>query len=589
MPTDKYRGCIAIDLGTTNSVVGYIDSDGTLVDILNMDGGLLTPSFIWLEADKSTGKVYTTVGQKAKDKMKEDPENVLCSYKTKMGADKSKEENIIKTIKSLGGKKFYAEHCSAYALAYLKKSTEEYLKSKGIEDNINQALITVPARFSEIQRDATKNSAKLAGLNVIRLLDEPSAAAYYYLYKDAEDGIPAATKNGKGKAVLVYDFGGGTFDVSLININGVFSKQVATAGNTTLGGDNIDKALAILIAKKLGYNDFNILSSKVKEKLIRLGEQAKIKISDNYRDNPVRTKSAEVDVTILHKNFRRGIDTVTITKKECFAEARPYILETIDCMNTMLNEDKNKVDEIDEVLLVGGSSKFPLVREEMIKYLNNPKFNMEYFERELIDPDLAVGYGARLYLKAILDGKDDNLKTIIPMPMGIVVTSDDGYDRFVEVIPGTQSLPMKYFSKLKSPVTNVHKGVAELIFKVQQGYSKDPTANTTLGEIHIPLTKEVADNPGSAVFNILMKVDGSGCVSIEVREIRPASHVYRETFKHYNNYSELSESFDSIGIKAPNAETSEAENSRTSGTKRKPLRRLKGKEEGNGKISSMEW
>lgn len=601
MLTDKYRGYIAIDLGTTNSVMGYIGRDGSLIDVPNLDNEILTPSFIWLSANQMTGELTIEVGKKAKEKMKEDPQNVLCSYKTRMGLDPLEKKNVVKEIPVLGN--LVAEHCSAYALTYLKKSAEKFLK-----ENIHRALITVPARFTDCQRDATKKSAQLAGLEAFRLLDEPSAAAYYYLYKD---GIPV---NDEKKTVLVYDLGGGTFDVSLITLNGINSMQIGTAGNTALGGDNFDKSIAIWIANKLGYNFEKKLSNTVKEKLIRMAEQAKIDMANNYYANPTNTQPVIIDLSILSNDLKLKVDRIELTKDECFNCIRVDAGRTFDCIDALFKEHSIKIEEIDEVLLVGGSSKFPLIREMMVEYLNDPRFTMKYFERTLVDPDLAVGYGARLYLKAVLDGKEKSLVTTVPMPVGIVATvSENDSEQFVEVIPGSQTLPMKRPKFLKNQVTNVHAGMKELVFIVQQGYSKDPEENTNLGEIHIPLSEDVAEVPGSACFGIQMQVDADGCLSVIVNDQRPGhTGIYKETFKHYSDYAKLSEDFNQAEILVDdlNAGTSNSVKPQTDQAtpeepkKRKPKLRMPkkktvstddnkdnkdNKDKGSGSFSALEW
>ena len=522
---NMYRGCIAIDLGTTNSVVGYLNEDGKEIDIPNLDGDLLTPSFIWLkEKNDFSGQIDILVGKRAKLQMEKDPTNVVCSYKTKMGLKPPHN-----SVKEIGARHLTAELCSSMALKYLKKSSEEFLK-----ENITRAVITVPARFTEAQRHSTRLSAENAGLDVIRLLDEPSAAAFYYLYKDKivnKNVFAMSDEMDEYKTVMVYDLGGGTFDVSLISIAGIDSSQLDTDGDTSLGGDNFDKDIAIWIARAVGIK-WSSLNVNDQERLIRIGEKAKITISDNYIQNPVKTKSAVIDLTNISDILPESAETsITLTKSKCFKIIEKYIDITINKVKNVMERSGLTSKDLDEVLLVGGSSRFPLIREKITEFLQDSRFDMKYFSKTLVDPDKAVCYGARKYMKAVLDGNESIITTIVPSQIGIALHDvKTETDKFVVVVRQGECLPVAP-RLCPLALTNIIKGDTTIKVNVLEGYSTDIAHNNFLGAVEIPIPEKFADIPNSVTFTVKIGVDVNGIVTTVVTDTTN-NKKYSQCFRH---------------------------------------------------------
>lgn len=495
---NKYSGCIAIDLGTTNSVAYVADAHGKEEVIRNKEGEILTPSFVWFSIDDMTNKVRYRVGSLAKEKMKEDPENVVCSYKPLMGDSKA-------TIKNVFGHRLTAEHCSALVLKYIKNCAEEQTGNI-IED----AVITVPAYFTDVQKEATRHAAKQAGLNVLRLAAEPTAAAYHYNKANLKDGQEV-------KTILAYDLGGGTFDISLINICADGSAQViGVGGDPHLGGDNIDVAMAKFIATKSNIlpkgSNFTDLDINLQEKLIRIGETAKIALSKEHyiKDN----YSTNVKVNdIVDENKYPDVKNIKITAREFKSVLLPIVETTIDKLNQTITENNVDVMSIDEVLLVGGSTRLPYIRECLIEYLrgfyDNPddcKYTMDYFDDYIIDPDQAVARGAFLIMKDVVDKNDNNLVDVIPQPIGVKM-----FDGSMNTIIRKGS-PLPVTGRLT--VSNQFIGQTEMLIEIYQGINKMATNNELLGTINVPI--KAALGKGAETVTVKIAVDKKGDIKATV-------------------------------------------------------------------------
>ena len=378
---------VGIDLGTTNSVVAIMDADKN-VKTLSIEGNKLLPSVVSLTDD---GFI---VGQTAKNMALLEPEKTVASIKRKMGKD------ITVTI---GDKKMRPEEISALVL---KKIKQTVVKQLGLSENTPlRAVVTVPAYFTEEQRDATKQAADLAGLQVERIINEPTAAALAFGLSQMDEAVYA-----------IYDFGGGTFDVSIIESNNGMVEVLATTGDNNLGGDDLDVLLAdFLWAKFLTHNKLGTQvprSSKENARLIRLSENTKIRLSE------------EDSVTIEESFFAniKGINyhlETTVTRAEFEKLIYEKVEETVVHLENAIKDAKLDPDDLSGIVLVGGSSRIPLV-QQLIE-------NQLFIAPTLIDlPDEAVAHGAAIQ-GAIIDNIDVDtiLVDITPHSLGVAVSDSE--------------------------------------------------------------------------------------------------------------------------------------------------------------------
>ncbi|MDG1297085.1 MAG: Hsp70 family protein, partial [Saprospiraceae bacterium] len=346
---EKKEIIIGIDLGTTNSLVAF-STEGKPKTVKGKDGkNSLIPSVIHFRADHSV-----LVGGAAREKLISDPENTIYSVKRLMGKsfkdlDEQKQYfgyKIIDTdddslVKIRVQDKFFSPiELSAQILKTLKHRIEENLG-----DTVSKAVITVPAYFNDAQRQATKDAGKLAGLDVLRIVNEPTAAALAY-------GLNLDNNN--GQTVAVYDLGGGTFDVSILRIeNGIF-EVLATNGNTFLGGDDLDRAIIDHWTKQ--YNLSELASNINLTQAIRLeAEQAKKQLSstDTYVG-----KVNDIELKLDRQMFEQLIN--------------PLIQQTLDCCLAALKDAQLELKQIDHILLVGGSTRVPLIKEKLADLFGQP-------------------------------------------------------------------------------------------------------------------------------------------------------------------------------------------------------------------------
>lgn len=456
----KYNGKIAIDLGTTNCVITHIDEKGEINIVPNKDGGTLTPSFIYMKQDKETMRYKYMVGSKAKEMIFEEPYNVVSSYKPHMGT-----KDIIKKIDS---KVMTAQHCSMLMLRYLKQSAEKHLNQI-----ISEAVITVPAYFTEAQKASTKSAAELAGLNVMQLLPEPSSAAYYY----------SKAEQDRDKLILVYDLGGGTFDISIVMVGREVNSVVAVRGDHYLGGDDIDKALAYKIFgksyEKANQDNKDIMSKKA--------ELAKIDLSSQYSKQP----KADKDKIITLVNYNKKNIKISYADLEDIMNG--ILGKTFNMIDTLIQEAGLDIHDIEEVILVGGSTKLKYVSEKL-----NEMSDWKVLD-DKIDPDLAVGKGAGIYLKALLDNKENELINVTPMDIGIEM--DDG--TFSSIIQSGLQIPIT----LSKTFSNI-RGDQDITLNLYEGTHLQAKENEKIGELIIEVPK--GTNPGEYVFDVTIKVCKDG-------------------------------------------------------------------------------
>lgn len=354
---------VGIDLGTTHSVVA-IATDAQASAIRDAHGCAIIPSIVHYHED------YVIVGEEAQEAFAEGEASVIASVKRWMGTGKTlqAQERRVTPV-----------DVSADILRHLKRMAEEALGRE-----VAQAVITVPAYFDDAARNATKEAAKLAGLEVLRLINEPTAAALAYGIETQSQGIYA-----------IYDFGGGTFDISILKLeDGVF-QVLATAGDTTLGGDDIDHAIALYVLEKLNIDPASMDASEW-NKLLSVARMKKEKLTV---EDSVILKWKKVEVPLN----RPLLDTL----------AEPLVVRTLQCCEAALRDANLTPKAMTGVVLVGGSTRMALVKSKVAEF-----FGMKPLDS--LDPDLVVAYGAAVQAEALTRGNSDNLLLdVTPLSLGL--------------------------------------------------------------------------------------------------------------------------------------------------------------------------
>ena len=433
---------VGIDLGTTNSLIVYFTDEGPKI-IPNRLGKNLTPSVVSVDQD---GNVY--VGETARERMSLYPDTVAQTFKRSMGTDRDY---------CLSGKHFRPEELSSFVLRSLKEDAESFLG-----EEITEAVISVPAYFDDKRRKATKRAGELAGLKVERMISEPTAAAVAYGLYDRE----------KDTRFLVFDLGGGTFDVSVLELYHNILEVRAVAGDNYLGGEDFTAVMAKLFLqkKKLQLKD---LSEKEQVRLYRQAEKAKCEVSDQ----------TQVTVSLL-----RGEELLeeSISYKEYEEACEELLLKIREPVKKSLSDAGLKLSDIDEVLLIGGATKLSIVRDFLIRLFRK-------FPDTRMNPDETVALGAAV--QAAMKERRQEVKEVIltdvcsfTLGTEVVVEYEEGKfenGRFCPIIERNTVIPASHTERLYTVRDNQNK----MRIRVFQGESRFTRNNLLLGELEIDVPK----------------------------------------------------------------------------------------------------
>ena len=459
---------IGIDLGTTNSCVAVMEG-GEPVVIPNAEGNRTTPSVV---AFSKNGE--RLVGQIAKRQAVTNPDNTVISIKRSMGTDKK--------VK-IEGDEFTPQEISAMILQKLKSDAENYLGSE-----VKQAVITVPAYFSDSQRQATKDAGKIAGLEVLRIINEPTAASLAY-GMDKED---------QDQKIMVYDLGGGTFDVSILDIgDGVF-EVLATSGNNHLGGDDFDqKIIDYLIAEFKKEQGVDLSNDKMAmQRLKEAAEKAKIELSGVQQTNinlPFITADAtgpkHMDITLTRAKFEELIHDL--------------VESTAGPVNQALKDAGISASDIHKVLLVGGSTRVPCV-QELVKRVTGKEPDKG------INPDECVAIGAAIQ-GGVLSGDVKDLVLLDVTPLSLGIETYGGV--FTKLIERNTTIPTK-----KSQIfSTAADGQTSVEVHVLQGEREMAAYNKTLGRFQ--LTGIPAAPRGVPQIEVTFDIDANGIVHVSAKDM----------------------------------------------------------------------
>ena len=458
---------IGIDLGTTNSCVAVIEG-GEPVVIANAEGARTTPSVV---AFSKTGE--RMVGQVAKRQAITNPDRTISSIKREMGTDHKV---------TIDGKSYTPQEISAMILQKLKGDAEAYLG-----ESVTSAVITVPAYFTDAQRQATKDAGKIAGLDVKRIINEPTAAALSYGIDKEDD-----------QKIMVYDLGGGTFDVSIIEMGAGVQEVLATAGNNRLGGDDFDKRVMDWIINSFKVSDGIDLSGDkmAMQRIKEAAEKAKIELSG--------MTSASINLPFITADATgpKHLD-LTLSRAKFNELTADLVEKTMGPVRQALSDSGLSIGEINKVLMVGGSSRIPAVQEAVKKLIGKEPFKG-------INPDECVAIGAALQA-GVLGGEVQGLLLLDVTPLSLGVETMGGV--MTKIIDRNTTIPTKK-SQLFSTAAD---GQTQVEVNVLQGEREFARDNKQLGLFKLD---GIAPAPrGIPQIEVTFDIDANGIVNVSAKDL----------------------------------------------------------------------
>ncbi|AES78231.1 heat shock 70 kDa protein [Medicago truncatula] len=496
----EYEGrAVGIDLGTTYSCVAvWLDQHQRVEIIHNDQGNRITPSFVAFNNEQRL------IGDAAKNQSATNPENTIFDAKRLIGrkfSDPVVQRDILLwpfkvisgvndkpmiTVKYKGQEKhFCAEEISSMVLTKMREVAEAYLGSP-----VKNAVVTVPAYFNDSQRKATIDAGTIAGLNVIRIINEPTAAAIAY-------GLDKRNDCDGSRNIFVFDLGGGTFDVSILTIKGDVFEVKATAGNTHLGGEDFDNRMVNYFVEELKKKNKVDISQNPKSlrRLRTACERAKRILSFAF------VTTVEVDALFT------GIDFCSSITRAKFEELNmDFFNECMNIVDTCLRDSKIYKNDIDDVVLVGGSSRIPKVQEQLLEYFKGKELFMG------INPDEAVAYGAAVQAAILSEGCKNVpnlvLRDVTPLSLGISVSIEHIMS---VVIPRNTSIPVKKTSRYST----LYDNQCLVNFLVYEGERPRAADNNLLGSFGL----RCLPGPRGQPLEVCFSIDENGILTVTAREI----------------------------------------------------------------------
>lgn len=486
---------IGIDLGTTNSCAAVV-IDGTAQVIPNIEGDRTTPSVIsFMENGNSA------TGNKAKKRRVSKPLDTVSSVKRFMGRKYTSVKGEFERLPysftcdaddnicvAIHGRRMTIPEVSSHVLSKLRSDVSERLHTEIVD-----AVITVPAYFNDAQREATREAGRLAGLNVRKIISEPTAAALAY------------GKGGKNQTIAVYDLGGGTFDISILKIEDGTFRVLATSGNTMLGGDDIDRRISDWIIRKglemTGEDLAEDFSNPVTKNGASYTMQAVRDAAEKAKIELSAKDEAIIDIPVYYNG--KSIIGLKLTRKN-LANMISYVTDqTFKCCDKAMQEAGNP--KLDAVVLVGGSTKSPCVREAVSRY-----FHQECDTS--INPDEAVALGAAIQAD-MLDRKENTLRDVTPMDLGILSVDPFGYKKVITtIIKSNTPIPVRFRKSFRASKNNTQ---CRLDFPVMQGAGR-------IGSFSVDINR-------NDIVEVEFAIDADGILSVTASNGKNEVHFVKRT------------------------------------------------------------